>query len=502
MTQTWYRSPIALTALSLVIPPLGAAAVWWTALRAWKKLLLTVLLLVLTVVYLVAFFGLRMELSGAGNRPIFTFQSFDRRMAALEADRARQASALPAAARESPVAAETPQPKEQPAAVATPAVSSYWTDFRGPLRDGVYRQSEILTAWPAKGLPQVWKQPIGGGYASFVTGNGRAYTIEQRRDKEAVVAYDIATGRELWAHSYAAFFEESLGGPGPRATPTFHNGVIYSQGATGELRVLDAKTGALRWGKNILTDNQAQNIQWGMATSPLVVDGKVIAQPGGTDASVVAYAADSGKVVWKALSDQASYTSAMVLTVAGQRQIVTITAKRMVGLDPENGKLLWEYPWETQYDVNGSQPILIAGNRLLISSGYGHGSALVEINGSAVKTIWQSTRLKTRFSSAVLHEGYIYGLDENILTCLRVTDGNQMWKGGRYGYGQIMLAGGHIIVLAESGELALVKATPEQHTELAKFQAIEGKTWNHPAIENGLLLVRNAAEMACFRIGK
>lgn len=510
-TGVWYRSPITLTALSLVVPPLGAAALWGTALRAWKKLLLTVLLLALTGVYLVVFFGLRVELSGGGNRPIFTFRNFERRMAALEQDRARQAQlsppAAPAAAEPPPAPAPATEPAAEPVAAATAAPASTlpansWTDFRGPQRDGIYRQGEILTTWPAAGLTRLWKQPIGGGYASFVVGEGRAYTIEQRRDKEAVVAYELATGRELWAHSYPAFFDESMGGPGPRATPTFHNGIVYSQGAAGDLRVLDARTGALKWSKNILTDNGAENVQWGMSASPLVVDGKVIVQPGGKNASIVAYPIDGGKPVWKSLSDAAAYVSPMLLTITGRRQIVTLTAKRLVGLDPSSGKLLWDYPWETMYDVNSTQPIPIGDNRLLISSGYGHGAALVEIQGAQGKTIWQNTRLKTRFASSVLRDGYVYGLDENILTCLRASDGNQMWKGGRYGYGQILLAGANLVVLSESGEVALVEATPDKHNEQAKFQAIEGKTWNHPVIEGGLLLVRNAAEMACFKIGR
>lgn len=508
MTQSsWLRSPAALAVLSLVVPPLGAAALWTTGARIWKKLLGTVGLAILTAVYLVVFFGLRMELSGAGYTPIFTFRTFERRMAALEENRAQQAKqAVPPAVPEAR-APESLVGEAAPAGVTAAVVpvserASYWTDFRGPQRDGVYMQGEIRTNWPDAGLERIWKQPIGGGYASFVAGGGRAYTIEQRRDKEAVVAYDIKTGRELWVHSYPAFFDESMGGPGPRATPTYSQGVVYSLGAAGDLKVLDAATGAVKWAKNILSGNAAQNIQWGMAASPLVFDGKVVVQPGGNGSSVVAYETVSGNVVWKSLSDQQAYTSPMLATVGGQRQILTVTAKRMVGLDPENGKLLWEYPWETMYDVNSSQPILAGTNQILISAGYGHGAALVEVNGSAVKTLWQNTRLKTRFSTGVLHEGYVYGLDENILTCIRLSDGNQMWKGGRYGYGQILLASGHIVVLAESGDLALVKATPDKYTEVAKFPAIEGKTWNVPMIENGFLLVRNAAEMACFRIGK
>jgi outer membrane protein assembly factor BamB len=233
----------------------------------------------------------------------------------------------------------------------------------------------------------------------------------------------------------------------------------------------------------------------------------VIVQPGGSrNKSIVAYDRLSGKLVWSALDDRQAYTSPMLVTLAGKRQILTVTAKRVVGLEPATGKLLWEYPWVTEFDVNSSQPLIVNANQFLISAGYGHGSALVEVsanNGSfSAKTIWQNNRLKNRFNSSVLRDGYAYGLDENILQCIRVSDGQQMWKGGRYGYGQLVSASGHLVVLTETGEVVLVKATPDKHTELAKFDAIEGKTWNVPAIEAGLLVIRNNSEMACFRIGK
>jgi outer membrane protein assembly factor BamB len=196
----------------------------------------------------------------------------------------------------------------------------------------------------------------------------------------------------------------------------------------------------------------------------------------------------------------------LLVTLAGKRQILTVTAKRIAGLEPASGKLLWEFPWVTQYDVNASQPVMVSPNQFIITAGYSHGSALIEVSANSAslsaKALWQNNRLKSRFNSPVIHEGHIYGFDEGILQCLRISDGEQMWKGGRYGYGQLLLASGHLIVLTESGELALVKATPEKHTELAKVEAIEGKTWNVPAIDGGLLLVRNANEMACFRIGR
>jgi len=194
----------------------------------------------------------------------------------------------------------------------------------------------------------------------------------------------------------------------------------------------------------------------------------------------------------------------MVVTLAGQRQLLVVSAKRAMGLTVEDGKLLWDFPWETNYDINSAQPLIVSENRFLISAGYGHGAALVEVTtsggGFSARAIWQNVSLKNKFNSSVLYQGHAYGLDEAILTCIDVATGERKWKGGRYGYGQLLLASGHIIVLTESGDLALVKASPDQHIELARFSAIEGKTWNHPAIASGRLLVRNTTQMACFKI--
>ena len=376
-----------------------------------------------------------------------------------------------------------------------------WTDFRGPQRDGQYR-GPITTAWPSDGLKPIWKQPIGVGYASFVAADGRIFTIEQRRDQEVVAGYDAATGRELWTHEWRAAYRDNTG-DGPRATPTWHAGKIYALGAQGDLKVLDARSGKLLWEKNILEDNGASNLSWGMAASPLIVDDKVIVLPGGPGGkSVVAYHKDTGARVWSVLDDRQAYTAPMVVTLAGKRQLVVVTAERAVGLTVEDGRLLWERDWVTEYGVNASQPIVIGDNRLFLSAGYGHGAAVIELTpaGDAftMRTIWSNKRMKNKFTSSVLHEGYIYGLDEAILACMDAATGELKWKGGRYGYGQLVMASGHLIVATEDGDLALVKASPDAHQEVVRFAAIEGKTWNHPAIADGRLFVRNAEEMAAF----
>ncbi|MCA1577561.1 MAG: PQQ-like beta-propeller repeat protein [Acidobacteria bacterium] len=448
-------------------------------------------------------------LAAVGAFLYFRSGSNDSHYAALEQHRQQQAAQAPAAApaaTATPVAEASPTVSPSPGAAAPTASTgrNYWTTFRGPKRDGNYEATPVLTSWPAGGLSPIWKQPIGLGFASFAIADGRAYTIEQRRGQEVVAAYDIGTGRELWKQAWNAEYNDSTG-DGPRSTPTWDQGRVYALGATGELRCIDANNGSVIWGKNILTDNQAENLQWAMAASPLIVDDKVIVLPGGTNGkSVVAYNKMTGAPVWKVLNDRQAYVSPMLVELAGRRQIVVVSASRVVGLAPENGALLWNYPWDTDMGINASLPVMVDRNRFFISSGYGKGAALVAVKGSGsnftATTIWENINMKNKFNSSVLHNGHVYGLDEGILTCLDVNTGERKWKGGRYGYGQVILASGHLIVSSDAGDVALVKATPAQYTEVARFSALQGKTWNYPAIADGRLLVRNANEMAAYDI--
>src|SRR5215204_6116009 len=433
--------------------------------------------------------------------------SKDAHYAKVEDNRQQQAAQQPApiaaAPSPSPSASVAASPGETAAAPAA-ASRNYWTNFRGPRRDGKYDEASVSTNWPVNGLPVVWKQPVGVGHSSFVIADGKAYTIEQRRSQEVVAAYDINNGRELWTQKWNAEFSDSTG-DGPRATPTWDQGRIYALGGTGELRCLDANSGSVIWGKNILSDNQAKNLPWAMAASPLIVDDKVIVLPGGANGkSVAAYNKMTGAAVWKVLDDPQAYVSPMLVELAGRRQIVVVSSFRVTGLAPENGALLWSYPWGTDMGINVSQPILVDRNRFFISSGYGKGAALVEVKGSGnsftASTIWENKNMKNKFNSSVLQNGYVYGLDEGILVCLDVNSGERKWKEGRYGYGQVVLVGNHLIVTSDQGDVALVKASPDKYTEVARFTAVQGQTWNYPAIAGGKLLVRNSNEMAAFDI--
>jgi outer membrane protein assembly factor BamB len=492
------KSLVGLIIASILLPPLGIVLLWMRRGTATAtKIGATSLIAALGAGYVFLFVQLRRGSHAEHDAVVEQHRAQQREQASSQAATTAQPNA--------PTTSASPTGTSNEVAAAH-ASRNYWTNFRGPNRDGSYEEMEVTTAWPAQGPPLLWKQPIGLGFASFVVADKRAYTIEQRRGKETVAAYDVDSGRELWTQGWNSEYNDSTG-DGPRATPTWDEGRIYALGATGELRCLDAKTGGVIWGKNILSDNQAKNLDWAMAASPLVVDDKVIVLPGGSaNNSVVAYNKITGAPVWKSQSDRQAYVSPMLVTLAGRRQIVVVSSSRAFGLEPGNGSLLWSYDWNTDMGINVSQPIMVDANRFFISSGYGKGAALVEVTGSGnafnARTVWENVNMKNKFNSSVLHQGFVYGLDEGILSCVDVKTGERKWKGGRYGYGQVLLASGHLIVITDAGDLVLVRATPDALTEVARFSAIQGKTWNYPAIAGGRLLVRNGNEMAAYNIAK
>lgn len=477
-----------------LFPPLALIPLWRRRdFRLRRKFFLTVGIFLGSLIYTGAallllhwFFGLEFEMRGRPI-PVPTFSKNVPNYQALDESRKKQAGSV----------------------ASTTTGSVYWTEFRGPGRSGHYTQASLETNWPPAGLPAIWRQPIGGGYASFAVAGGRAFTIEQRRENESVTAYDAETGRELWAYTYPAVFREWMGGDGPRATPTFHENKIYALGAQGDLHCLQADDGKVVWRRNVLSDGACTNLPYGTAASPLIVDDKVIVTSGARihegSRTVLAYAVKNGEPVWKALTNKMAYVSPMRVTIAGRDQLLIVGGMEVFGLEPSNGNLLWMQPWPVAYDNNIAQPVMVATNRFFVSSGYGAGCAVFELAKAqerfTVRTVWKNKALKNKFTSSVLWENHLYGLDEDILTCLDAETGERKWKNGRYGYGQVLLASGHLIILTGDGQLALVRAIPGGHEEAARFQAIKGKTWNNPAIAAGRIFVRNSAEMASFQIG-
>ena len=444
--------------------------------------------------------GASVGLAGSGRRLVVEHVDSEARMRRIEEDRMRVAADAHPTRRD----LETEMGSmARPATVAGGASGeNYWIDYRGPGRAGIYDQTPINTDWPPDGPPELWRQEVGGGYASMVVADSLVFTIEQRRDREVVAAYGLMDGVQVWEHSWRARFSESMGGDGPRATPTWDDGKLYALGANGDLVCLRADDGMLLWNRNILKDAGAPNLTWGMAAAPLVVDDLLIALPGGRGRSLIAYDKLTGEIRWSALDDKAGYVSPQVATLAGERQLVVVSGTRVLGASLKDGSLLWSRDWETSYDANCAQPLIVDENHVFVSSGYGHGATLLEVSsdndGLAVKEVWFNRNMKNKFNPSVLVDGVVYGLDEGILAAIDVRTGERLWKQGRYRYGQLIYASGHLIIVSEEGDLALVRARPDEYSELARFEAIPGKTWNVPAMADGMLLVRNQTEMVAY----
>jgi outer membrane protein assembly factor BamB len=401
---------------------------------------------------------------------------------------------------------------------------------RGPSFEGYFGTHRNGEAWSDftlhidwKTTPpkQLWRQPCGGGYSGFALDAGSAYTLEQRKDKEVIVCYSAFSGRERWTYEYNADFREALGGPGPRATPTIagfdpepdrkdHLPTTYrvfSLGATGTLVCLDLE-GKEQWKTNILKDNE--NLMWGMAGSPLVVEDEIYVTPGVQKDSakgrgVIVYEAKTGKELRAFGNRRGAYSSPVIRNLCGTNQLLVFDGDGLTSYDPKLGKELWNHPWVSHAPqfINVAQPLVLPGDRVFISSAYDMGCAMLQLRkDDKPEVLWQNKNLRCKFTSPVADpsRASIYGLDDGILVCLDAKTGERKWKDGRYGHGQILYVNGHILVLSEKGELVLVKATSDSFHEECRFPALKGKTWNPPAFSDRYVFVRNDSEAAAYQL--
>jgi outer membrane protein assembly factor BamB len=516
------------------IPVLSLAFVSWAvATRRLSDPVRRATLLATVLLACGAFTLVRSEgLTGDG-MPEFTWrwaETSEERLLAQAGDEPVPLSAPPAAAEtppaEPPVAAATDEPsatEPDPATEASeeplpgpgdetaplPATSvveepeAEWPGFRGPGRNGVIPGLRIETDWSASPPVELWRRPIGPGVSSFAIRGDLLYTQEQRGDDEIVACYTMTTGEPVWRHHDRTRFWDSHVGAGPRATPALVGGRVYALGARGTLNALDADDGTLVWSREAASDTGAKVPAFGFVSSPLVVDDVVIVHVG----TLAAYSVTTGKPRWFGPADGGSYSSPHLLTLHGVPQIVLLGHERVTGVAPADGTLLWKHPCP---GIGIMQPAQTAEGDVLISMVDGGASPIgtrriAIVHGSdgwAAEERWTSNRLKPSFSPVVVHEGHAFGFDGRLLACVDVESGERQWKGGRYGSGQLVLLPDQdlLFVVSEQGELALVRAAPDQFTELARFPAIEGKTWNQPALVGDVLLVRNGQEMAAFRL--
>jgi outer membrane protein assembly factor BamB len=395
-------------------------------------------------------------------------------------------------------------PAPAPAANSTTATEGGWPGFRGAKRDGVVHGVQIETDWKQKPPVAIWRKPIGPAWSSFAVSNNLVYTQEQRGESEVVSCYDLATGKPVWRHNDTARFWESNAGAGPRGTPTLHNGRVYTLGGTGILNALDARTGAVIWSRNAAADTKQKTPGWGFSGSPLVVGDVLIVA---ASSAIAGYDLATGNPRWFGPTGSAGYSSPHLLTIHGVEQVLFTTGKAAVSVAPADGKVLWQHTYPSDSIV---QPAITADGDVLLGSGSGMATAVGVLriavengpNGWASKEVWLSDGMNPYFNDFVVHKDHAYGFDSSVITCIDLKNGQLKWEGGRYGNGQMVVLADQdlLVVISEEGDVALVKATPDQFTEVSRFKALEGKTWNHPVLVGDTLLVRNSEEMAAYRV--
>ena len=381
-----------------------------------------------------------------------------------------------------------------------------WPGFRGLDRASRSRGPQISTNWAALPPRQLWKIAVGPGWSSFAVAGNLLFTQEQRGPMETVVCYDADTGREVWNRQFEARLEDPMGGPGPRATPTLASGGLFITGATGAFLRLDPATGEVVWKQDLSTVAGRKVPMWGFAASPLVTGSVVIVYAGGLDGKgVLAFDSATGALRWSAAAGTDSYSSPQLNTIAGEDLVLMLSNEGLVFLDPASGKARLNYEWKFSL-YRALQPRLVGDDLILLPTGMNAGTRAIRVtkpNGQlAAEELWTSRNLKPDFTDIVTYQGCAYGIDAGIFTCVDLKSGQRKWKGGRYGQAQVLLLenSGLILVAAESGQVVLLSADPNEHVEVASFKALEGKTWNHPVVVGDRLYIRNSQEAAAYQL--
>ena len=378
-----------------------------------------------------------------------------------------------------------------------------WPRFRGANGQSRYSGPALNTDWSSNPPEEVWRIPVGPGWASFAVAGNLLFTQEQYGDQESIVCYARDSGKEIWAQSLESRFSDPLGGPGPRATPTLADGKLYALGAKGQLQCLDPQTGEVIWQKDIREPAKREPPAWGYSSSPLVVDSVVVVHAGGEgDKGILAFDAVSGDPAWSAASGDHSYSSPELCTINGTTYIAMLSNTGLNLVDPSTGQSQLDYEWKCA-EYRALQPQVIDGNAILIPT-QDLGTRLVRIeqseSGLSAVEVWTSRNLKPDFNDFVIFENHAYGFDGSIFTCIDLATGDRKWKRGRYGKGQVLLLENTaaLLIVSEKGQLILLDANPSAHQELAKLTALNDRTWNHPVVVGNQLLIRNSEEAVSY----
>jgi len=398
-------------------------------------------------------------------------------------------------------------------------VPDSWPQWRGPARDGRAATMAIRTDWAANPPKLVWSTPLGGGYSTFAIVDGHAYTQDYASNREGVVCLDAKSGRKNWEHRYAVDYSPLRMGyaAGPRATPTVSDGRIYTVGATGVFLCLEVngETPKELWRHDLLKEFRAAIPSWGVASSPLISGDLVIVQPGGKDGSVVAFNKMSGELRWKTSNNPSGYSSPVEATIAGVRQIVAVTGDAVLGIRPDDGQLLWSHDWRTPNNGNVATPVVV-NDWIFISSQYGKGCTLLHVEpsgeGFAVNPVYfrKGRGMQNHHSTSVHRDGYIYGFDNETLTCLNLRtgevepdwNGQRTPDGKRIDKGSLILVDKFLIGLTQTGNLFLAEATPERFRFHGMLENVlsGNECWASPVLVGGNLYLRDGTKAVCWAI--
>jgi len=392
------------------------------------------------------------------------------------------------------------------ALAASPSSQGHdWHQWRGPNRDGVSPETGLLQRWPANGPPQVWRTTgAGNGYSSFSASHGRLFTLGARAGTEYVSAFDLESGRKLWEQPNGQRFRNDRG-DGPRSTPTIDGGRLYVLGGSGELTAFDAATGQRHWHVHVVREHGGVVPYWGYSESPLIVGDRVLVNVGGRGASIVAFNKADGAVLWRAESDEAGYSSAMLVRTGSLAQAVFFTGRRALAVDPRDGRLLWSYDRVSNRTANIATPI-VRGTQVFLSSDYGTGAALLQVRAAGhianAEEVYFTRDMRNHHASSVLVGEHLYGFSGSILTAMRFASGDVAWRDRSVGKGSVIAADNRLYLYSEGGVAGLAEASPDGYREHGRFRIPQGDlpTWSHPIITGGRLILRDQDTVYAFDV--
>ena len=385
--------------------------------------------------------------------------------------------------------------------ISTSVFAADWPNWLGPDRDGTTTDKGFDPAFARGGVDIKWTKDLGVGFTGVTVADGRAFTAGWEGGKTTLFAFDAKSGKELWSHSFRTKKYDNLNVGGPRGTAAVDGGKVYHVAGGGEMFCYDAANGDVIWQKNLAKEYGVKVPRWGFSGSPLILDDTVYLDIG----KIIALNKDTGKEQWATRDYGPAYSTPSLITFKGKDYLAVFPATGLYVVERDGGKQVAHYPWKTSYDVHAATPVIIKDKFIFMSSDYNTGCALLQFNGSGLQTIWENKNLKNQMCTSLFHEGYLYGFNSSKLTCVNAETGEEMWSQRGLGRGTVILAGGTLVVLSDSGEVLTAPATPRGFRPITKTRVIDGDDtiWTAPTLAHNLLYIRGSrGKLVCIDVSK